>query len=243
MRRKILISIGIAAAVGYAIFAIVAFSYKSDKQVCRTVDVLIKDSARLRFIDRKEIILCLEEKKLNPIGLNMQTIQTEEIEKVLKKQPRIKNAECYKTPSGTVCVEITQREPILRIMNSGKSYYIDREGEVMPVSTAFTAYVPVATGAINEVFAKGPLYDFALFLRRDAFWNAQIEQIYVDYNEEIELIPRVGNQIILLGKLDNYEFKLNKLLSLYKNGFSRTGWNCYRQINLKYDNQVICTKK
>ena len=161
----------------------------------------------------------------------------------MKKQPRIKNVECYKTPSGAVCIEITQREPILRVMNNGQGYYIDREGEIMPVSPSFTTYVPVATGAVDETLAKGALYDFALFLRKNAFWNAQIEQIYVDYNEDIELIPRVGNHVILLGKLDNYEFKLNKLLSLYKNGFSRTGWNCYRQINLKYDDQVVCTKK
>ena len=243
MRRKIFITIGTLAVFGYVIFAISAFSYKSDKQVCKTVDVLIKDSDQLKFISKKEIILFLEEKNLNPIGLNTQNISIENIEKTLKTLPRVKNVECYKTPSGVVCIEITQREPIVRIMNSGRSYYIDKDGGIMPVSSNFTAYVPVATGAINEAFAKGPLYDFALFLKRDDFWNAQIEQIYVDYDEEIELIPRVGNHIILLGKFDNYEFKLNKLLSLYKNGFSRTGWNCYRKINLKYDNQVVCTKK
>ncbi|MDR1729478.1 MAG: cell division protein FtsQ/DivIB [Prevotellaceae bacterium] len=243
MKRKTYILLGVIAILGYLVFAVSAFSYKSDKQACNNVVVVIKDSAQLRFISKKEIMLYLAQKELNPIGKNMQTVQTEGIEKLLKRQPRIKNAECYKTPSGTVYIEITQREPILRVMNSGRSYYVDREGEIMPVSSSFAAYVPIVTGAVNEEFAKGPLYDFALYLRRNAFWNAQIEQIHVDYSEEVELIPRVGNQIILLGKLDNYEYKLNKLFSLYKNGFSLTGWNCYRQINLKYDNQVICTKK
>ena len=243
MQKKIYISLGIIAILGYLVFAISAFSYKSDKQTCKGVEVVIRDSAQLRFITKKEIILCLEQKELNPIGKNMQSVQTEQIERLLKSQPRIKNAESYKTPSGVVYIEITQREPILRVMNSGRSYYVDREGEIMPISSNFTAYVPIVTGAVNEEFAKGPLYDFALYLRRNDFWNAQIEQIHVDYSEEIELIPRVGNQIILLGKLDNYEYKLNKLFSLYKNGFKQTGWNCYRQINLKYDNQVVCTKK
>ncbi len=243
MKKRIYISLGTVAILSYLLFAFFAFSYKPDKQVCKGVQVLIKDSARLRFITKKEIILCLEQQELNPVGINLQTVQTEAIERLLKRQPRIKNAECYKTPSGIVFIEITQREPILRVMNSGRSYYVDREGEVMPVSSNFAAYVPIVTGAVNEEFAKGQLYDFALYLRRNAFWNAQIEQIHVDYSEEIELIPRVGNQIILLGKLDNYEYKLDKLFSLYKNGFSKTGWNCYRQINLKYDNQVVCTKK
>ena len=243
MRKKILITTGTLAVCAYVIFTISAFSYKSDKQACNKVEVVINDSSQLRFISKKEIVMLLDDKKLNPIGLSMQTVDIENIEKTLKKQPRIKNVECYKTPSGAVRIEITQREPVLRIMNNGQGYYIDREGGIMPVSSNFTAHVPIATGAINEDFAKGALYDFALFLRKNAFWNAQIEQICVDYSEEIELVPRVGNHIILLGKFDDYESKLNKLLSLYKNGFSRTGWNCYKQINLKYDDQVVCTKK
>ena len=113
----------------------------------------------------------------------------------------------------------------------------------MPVSKHYSAFVPIATGAISEKFAKNELYDFALFLKRNEFWNAQIEQINVDYHNEIELIPRVGDHIILLGRFDNYEYKLNKLLSIYKSDFGNSGWNCYKQINLKYDNQVVCTKK
>ncbi len=243
MQKKLYISLGAAAILGYLIFALSAFSHKPDKQTCKGVRVLIKDSTELRFITKKEIVLCLEQGEVNPVGKNMQSVQTEAIEKLLKKQPRIKNAECYKTPSGIVYIEITQREPILRVMNSGRSYYVDREGEIMPVSNNFAAYVPIVTGLVDEKLAKGALYDFALYLRRDEFWNAQIEQIHVDSRSEVELIPRVGNQVILLGKLDNYEYKLNKLFSLYKNGFSKTGWNCYEHINLKYDNQVVCTKK
>lgn len=241
--KKIAGVVGLTAILGYFIFTVITFSYKSDTQICNRLDVSIKDSSQLQFITEKEIAVLLERENMNPIGMRMETIHTDKIEKLLKKQPRIKNAQCYKTPSGTLKIGITQREPILRVISAKRSYYIDREGEIMPVSSLYTAYVPVATGAITETFAKGELYDFALFLRRNEFWNAQIEQIDVNNKGDVELIPRVGNQIILLGKLDNYEYKLNKLISLYKNGFSRTGWNCYTKIDLKYDNQVVCTKK
>ena len=46
------------------------------------------------------------------------------------------------------------------------------------------------------------------FLQKDKFWNAQIEQIYVKYNGDVNLVPRVGGQIIEMGKLTNYEEKL-----------------------------------
>ena len=243
MKQKLIILIGLSAAVIYFIFTVSTFSFKSDKQICNDLEIVVSDSARLHFVTSMEIRKLLTGKKLNPVGMNMLDVPVDKIEKFLKDQACVKHAVCYKTPSGGFHIKITQREPILRIMNSGKSYYVDSDGVIMPESDNFTAYVPVATGAINEEIAKGALYDFALFLRRDRFWNAQIEQIYIDYNENVEIIPRVGNQIIVLGKLDNYEFKLKKLFALYKNGFSRTGWNCYHKIDLRFENQVVCTRK
>ena len=243
MKKKLIILIGLSAVMAYVIFVVVTFSFKSDKQICNNLEIVVSDSARLHFVTPMEIRKLLTSQKLNPVGMNMQDVPTSKIEKFLKEQSRIKHVVCYKTPSGGFHVKITQREPILRVMNSGKSYYVDCDGVIMPDSDNFTAYVPIATGVISEELAKGALYDFALFLRRDHFWNAQIEQIYVDSNENIEIIPRVGNQVIMLGRLDNYEFKLKKLFALYKNGFSRTGWNCYNKIDLRFENQVVCTRK
>ncbi|MCQ2218537.1 MAG: cell division protein FtsQ/DivIB [Paludibacteraceae bacterium] len=228
---------------GYMIFSVYAFTYRSNVQVCRAVSVEIQDSATLRFISKRDVARLLERENVNPVGSTMKDVKLDKLEAILKKQPRIKSAECFKTPGGQVGIVIMQREPVLRVMNGGHGYYIDSDGFVMPVSNEFTAYVPIASGYISENMAKNELYDFAMFLRKHEFWNAQVEQIYVDSHNEIELVPRVGDQVILLGSLDNYEYKLEKLLSVYKNGFSRTGWNKYRKINLKFDNQVVCTKR
>ena len=113
----------------------------------------------------------------------------------------------------------------------------------MPLSRRFTAYLPIATGAIKEDFAKTDLYKFALFLHNDKFWNAQIEQIVVLPNQDIKLIPRVGDHQIILGNLYGYKERLDKLLAFYENGLNETGWNKYSVINLKFDKQVVCTKR
>ena len=86
MRKKIFITIGTLAVCAYVVFVISAFSYKSDKQACNNVEVVIKDSAQLRFISKKEIMLLLEEKKLKPIGISMQTVDIENIEKTTAHQ-------------------------------------------------------------------------------------------------------------------------------------------------------------
>lgn len=86
------------------------------------------------------------------------------------------------------------------------------------------------------------LYKFALFLQENEFWNDQIEQIYVYPDNDIELIPRVGNHRIMLGTLDEFEEKLANLKLFYEQAIPKVGWEKYSMINLKYKNQIVCTK-
>ena len=85
--------------------------------------------------------------------------------------------------------------------------------------------------------------NFATTCQVHQFWNDQVVQIYVNALGEYELIPRVGAHHILLGSMDQWETKLKNLELLYDQGLSRYGWNTYQTINLKYTNQVICTKR
>jgi cell division protein FtsQ len=68
------------------------------------------------------------------------------------------------------------------------------------------------------------------------------EQIYVGDDFEIELIPKVGNHKILIGNIENLDDKFSRLLLFYKQGLMRKGWENYSVINLKFKNQVVCTK-
>lgn len=87
------------------------------------------------------------------------------------------------------------------------------------------------------------LFRLAKTINNDKFWKAQISQVFVNENNEIELIPRIGNHTIVFGSTENMDEKLDKLLIFYKKGLNNTGWNNYSTINLKYKNQVVCTKR
>ncbi|MBD79258.1 MAG: hypothetical protein CL840_10085 [Crocinitomicaceae bacterium] len=87
------------------------------------------------------------------------------------------------------------------------------------------------------------LFQLASFIDENPFWRAQISQIYVNANGDFELTPRVGGHSILFGSSAELEEKFEKLMTFYKKGLSRTGWNEYSVINLKYKNQVVCTKR
>ena len=242
MFKKIFIITITASLLAYLVFAIVSLNPKAEKEmVCSGVRVEVMDKLD-QYIGEKEVMSMLDKAKVNPVGASFSAINMEAIENTLKENRLIKRAECYKTVNGEVRIKVFQRTPILRVIANKGNYYVDNEGEIMPVPNNFSAYLPIATGFIEEEFAKKQLYEFTLFLQKDKFWNAQIEQIYVSPKQDIELTPRVGNHQIILGKIEDYQENLAKLKLFYEKGLNKVGWNKYSKINLKYKNQVVCTK-
>lgn len=244
MAKRILLSIVMLVLMAYLVVAVSAFSRKPADQTCHDLELIIKDTAYAGFITKNELKAILQKKGIYPIGRKMERISTKSLEIELGKHHLIDEAECYKTPSGKICVEVTQRIPILRVMsNNGENYYIDNKGTVMPPDVKCVAHRVIVTGNVEKSFAMKDLYKFGVFLHNNKFWDAQIEQIHVLPGRHIELVPRIGDHIIYLGKLDNYESKLARLKEFYKKGLNQVGWNKYSRINLEFGNQIICTKK
>lgn len=193
-------------------------------------------------------------------GMRIDLLDVAHLEKLLNNNSSIGYAEVYSTIDGVLKIELNQRNPILRVFTEyGDSYYIDENGWMMPLSDKFTSRVLVANGEIKTSFSMGyemnvmdlkqedqrlkDLYQLASYITNDSFLKAQIVQIYVKENGDLELVPRVGNQEILFGKATNIKERFDKLMIFYKQGLSKTGWNGYKRINLMYNNQVVCTKK
>lgn len=224
---------------------------KKQEVKCTKVEILIPGADN--FIEREEIDAILKQGEGELIGRNLEAINIHKIEKTIQSNPYIGYVKVYADMDGVIRIEIKQRQPVLRIINAGgQDYYIDSDGLKMPMSPNFTANVLVATGNILEGFSgridtlltplAKDLYKTALYSKRDTLWDAQFEQIFVNDKSDIELIPRVGNQRIILGNADSLETKMNNLLAFYKQAMPKVGWNVYKTINLKYYNQIVCEK-
>jgi len=244
MLKKILLT---TVAISLSAYLLYAYFYskpdKKEELACKELRIDIIDTSDRHYLTRDNILASITKAKLSPVGKNLSAVSTAAIENKLEENRLIKKAECYKTIDGTVRIKIYQREPILRVFSMKESYYVDSEGDIMPVPDNFAAYVPVASGYIGKEYATKQLYGFALFLRQDKFWNSQIKQIYVAQNGDVELTPAVGDFRIILGKIENYKENLEKLRLFYDKGLSKVGWNKYSVINLKFENQVVCTKR
>ena len=220
----------------------------------QNIVVNVDDANEMQFIDQNTILQLLKDHQVNPEKTKpVNAIDYYQLEKVIESNPYVESAEMFVDANEKIQINVKQRLPILRIINSqGVSYYLDEYGMRMPVSSKFTARVPVATGFIftnaehrtaTDSVIEQKLFTLANFIHRDSFLTSLAEQIIVNQQNEFELIPVIGNHSILLGQVDNLDEKFSKLKIFYKEGLNHTGWNQYSKINLKYSNEVYCTKR
>jgi len=166
------------------------------------------------------------------------------IESTLNHHSSVKNAEVYSDISGNVVINIIQRTPIIRVKNSRfkNGFYIDKRGKIMDSSEDYSANVLVATGNI-DLKDTIDLFKLAAFINEDDFWSEHIVEIKVTDNKEIELVIGFGSHIVEIGDLYDLENKLDNLFIFYRDALPTMGWDRYKNINLKYKNQIVCTKK
>ena len=232
------------AVIGYLIISANYFRDSSQNRQCVGFEIEVKDSVKTQFVTAEEIERLVKKFDLYPVGKLFKDINTLAIRDTILSNKLVESANVFITSNGTVMATVQQREPVFRVISETMgNFYVDKDRRIMPVSPSFAVYVPVATGNIDEEYAKGELFDFARFLNNNADWDAWIEQIVVENQNEVVLIPRAGNFRIIMGSLDDYPVKLNKFVRFVDGGLNVVGWNRYSDINLKFENQVVCTKK
>ena len=252
--------------LGYLVAVLWIVSDKTDEVRVDAISVHISDNTNNKFITEADVRQAIESENVKLIGTLMDSVNIHLLEDLITHNNKsISRAEVYRTVYGEIGVNVEQRRPIMRIINpNGDSYYIDANGQVMPLSKKYTAHVIVVNGNLNEPYMDHvgenlknqqlksdnttgellpDLFKLVHYINSSRFWKAQIEQIYINNKGDIELVPRVGNHTIILGTVDNMREKFENLEAFYEQGLSKYGWNKYKTINLKFKNQIVCTKR
>lgn len=257
---KISINIFITLALGYLIFMPFHLGNRAGKKLCGEIVVEITDSSDYRFVTEQRILNMVNKRSDSVLGYPVKSISTDEIEKEIIKIHEIKTVNAWFDIDGVLKITIDQRNPIMRVIpDSGGDYLVDEDGVLFKRSTGVPPRLHIVGGniRITNDMLKGmsvldtslawsslqDIYELVEFINDDEFWSAQIDQIYVNKENEIELVPRTGSHVIKLGDIDDYTTKFDKLMLFYEQVMPETGWNKYSEISLEYTNQVVCKRR
>lgn len=246
---KVLKAVGITCLLmmigAYFALSTVVVQQKQSEAVCHTINVQIVDSTTAQLVVKEDVLSILEKKGKRLLGEKLSQIDLYQLEQLITEEKGINHCEVFTRLNGVVTLRIAQQSPILRLETVRGSFYLDNTGVLFSAIPQRTAYVPVVSGNIpierKEWIEQ--LYLFGNYIRNNRFWNAQIEQLYVHDLNNIEIIQRAGTHTtVMLGNLDRFETKLQKLYTFYQTVASTQGWNQYTSIDLRYQNQIVCRK-
>jgi cell division protein FtsQ len=258
---KRLLKILLLLPVVYIVTIPVYYARTAYSRPCRGIRISIADSSDYHFVTKRDIQNTINGTTGGILGKPVKEIAVDQIEAGMNEKYReLKVAEVYTTIDGTLHVYADQRNPIMRVMpGSGGDYYIDVEGVVVRRRNLYTPRLHIVGGniIINQAMLNGisildtsiknsilkDIYHLVRYINGDNFWSAQVDQIYVDRNDEIDIIPRVGNHIVHLGTSENFEGKLKNLGVFYDKVLPEVGWNKYSTINLAFKDQIVCRRR
>ncbi|MBN2743274.1 MAG: cell division protein FtsQ [Marinilabiliaceae bacterium] len=241
MKRIVKITLWTLAGV-YVAGMIIFMMVRHNTLMCDHIRVVVLDSASVQFVSPGEISRHVHRhfKKLE--GRLFKEINMEEVEAVVNKYPAVEKSDVYSTADGALMIKVKQRTPVLRVYDKGYTYLLDHEGVRIPMRGSYSKRLLVVNGNLHKVKDAKDLVALNDFIEGDSFWKAQIEQVYVASDGDLLLIPRVGSHRINIGNVTDLDRKFKKLLALYQDGLDPLEWNSYKEINLKYKGQIICTK-
>jgi cell division protein FtsQ len=244
----------------YLILIPVYLARSTNSKPCVGIIIDIRDSSDYHFVTKRQLLNIVYGNRGKILGKPLKDVSVTEIESRIAGLKELKVAEVYITIDGKIHVYVDQRNPVMRVMpDNGGDYFIDEDGVVIRrrnlynprlhivegnvnISSAMLNGVSVLDTSIKNSILKD-IYHLISYINDDNFWSAQIDQIYVDGNDEIDLIPRVGNQLIHIGTTENYEGKLRNLEAFYDKVLPEVGWNKYSLVNLEFKDQIVCKKR
>lgn len=231
---------------------IAAMNTKSTKP-CTDVVISYKNKEGAIYTSKWQIARMLDERGLSVLkGKSVKNFDLKSMEDKLEKDPWIKNAELFFDNKRVLRVNIEENQPIARLFTlKGNTFYLDSNMKRLPLNERHTPRLPVFTGVPGDRIPwtgkdsvlMNEVKQMALFLNNDPFWMAQIDQCDINAQRSFELIPKVGDHLIIFGDGKNIQERFRKLNIFYQQVLSKTGFNSYSDINIQFEGQVVATKR
>ena len=226
-------------------FALVVFLYSFTSK--RNYSRRIKKSAvefvgeTNQFVAPETVNKLLIESNESASALDKVGLDLNKIEKTIDKHGMVEKSEVFVTIDGTLKAMVKQKTPIARVFDEDGSFYIDYQGDKMPLSRIQSARLLLVSGELNKKNIKG-LTEFFRFIYNDEFLRKNIIGAQVYSNGALILTNRNYDYKIDYGRTINIEKKFRNYKAFFQKAVQDSSISKYRMINLRFTKQVVCTK-
>ena len=225
------------------VLVIFLFSFTSkrneNRKLSKTIITFVGDNAP--FIKQETVNKLLIENNSAVTSIQKVNLDLNKLEKNLNSHQMIEKSDVFVSIDGVLKAVVKQKTPVARVFDSNGSFYIDYEGDRMPLSSNFTARVPLVSGEIN----KNNNEDLAELFRvifDDSFLKKNIIGIQIMPNGSLIMLNRNFNYQIDFGRIINVERKFKNYKAFFQKAVLDSSLYQYNKIDLRFTEQVVCTK-
>jgi cell division protein FtsQ len=226
-------------------FALVIFLYSftssrnSQRKLKKSEVVFVGENSN--FVKQETVNKLLIENKTDVRSIAKEDLNLNKLENSINQHPMIEKSDVFVTVDGVLKVVVKQKTPIGRVFDDLGSFYIDYEGNTMPLSDVNTARVPLVSGEITNKNKK-KLSEVLKMIYDDEFLKKNIIGVQILAGDDLMMMNRNFDYEIEFGKIVNEKKKFKNYKAFFQKAVLDSTLYKYKKINLRFTQQVVCSK-
>ncbi len=211
----------------------VVLSFSNGNQVVKAEKYNIELKGDVAFVVEEDIVKTIDNLKDSSESINIRML-----EERLSVMNGVIDAEVFSNLGKELSIVLQQGTPIIRLFDSGRSYYLNEFGEQMALSPYYSARVPLVSGSLNSKIVE-QIHPVFMHIRSDSLLSKLIDAAEVDENGQWILYSNLKGHEILLGEINQWEEKLEAFKAFYSHVVLTKKREDFKRLDLRFKSQVV----
>ena len=223
----------------FLVFFLTAFSMFKNGDRKIDFDSINYLDSNFNFTSLESVNKLLKQSDSGSLKLIKRDLNLNKLEKIINNNVFIDSGEVSLSLGGEIGIKIIEKEPVFRVLND--KYYIDSNGDKMPLSDIFSKYVPLIISDVDSTYFK----DLALFgnyIKNDSFLSDHISGLEI-VDDKFNIYVNNYSYLIKMNGLNEFKACFRKYKAFFKSVEQDSILVKLSSINLNFKNQVIVQKK
>lgn len=245
--KKYLSIIFTVMLLAYLVVTLTAASGSDKDRRCTGMTLKVNDTSSSRFVTEEDLMIELDSLPARARGMLLTEINPAEIRRHLMSIDKIEDAEVLTYTDGRIEIRVTPIIPVARVFDGDRSYYINRSGKQVTANARYHKDVPIIRGDFSTMadttFTALSIMPLVDYIYSDTTWSRFFTMIEVKSPDDIILVPNIREHVVNIGSVENIPDKLSRLHRFYTTVLSKRGYESYDTLSLKWNGQLVATRR